>query len=64
MIIRTLAYVCDMCKTEVALSKVNILNLPDGWIAEQKLYSYYSPDKEKHICPLCIEKREIRETFK
>jgi hypothetical protein len=64
MIIRTLAYVCDKCKTGIAMVKAQeLLNLPAGWAFEAPTYSYGS-EQEKHICNRCIEKKEIKEVFK
>lgn len=64
MIIRTLAYLCDKCKKGVAMVKPQeILNLPEGWQFEAPTYGY-DKEFEKHVCPRCIEKKEIKETFK
>jgi len=63
MIIRILAYACDDCRIEVAFPKQgSVLNLPEGWVSEKSLYGSFPP--ERHICNSCVEKKEIRETFK
>lgn len=64
MIIRTLAYVCDKCKKGVSMIRPqDILNLPPGWVHEVPSFGYNN-DYEKHTCDECIEKKEIKETFK
>ena len=64
MIIRTLAYICDKCKKGIAMIKTqDLLNLPDGWGVEYSAYGF-DKDYERHVCPTCIEKKEIKETFK
>lgn len=64
MIIRTLAYLCDKCKKVVATVKAHdILNVPEGWVLEPPTFGY-DKEFEKHICPRCVEKKEIKETFK
>jgi len=64
MIIRTLAYVCDKCNKNVTVLRPEfVADLPPGWQCEKPNYSYGN-NVEKHICERCIEKKEIKETFK
>lgn len=64
MIIRTLAYVCDKCNKSVTMLRADqIADLPLNWQVEKPSYSYGN-NVEKHICDKCIEKKEIKETFK
>lgn len=64
MIIRSIVYVCDICNKEKSLSGNNELEMPEGWVAENYRYSYNPHLTERHICPKCLDKRKIQETFK
>jgi hypothetical protein len=64
MITRALIYVCDKCLKNKAVSENNILELPNGWTSEPYKFGFNQNITEHHVCPKCIEKKQIEDTFK